>query len=386
MFDLGLKKPTPDDIRQRIAEAVETRVGDVNVDRSSLLGQIIDVVADEAALAYEYAEAAFLASNATTATGVALRAHALSRGVTPIDGSEPLHIAFAEGVVPDTFSANGKSYRVVSRSEGRYAYARDSVRLDSRYPTEAAVLTASQGRILGSVIVHRNTSASSFRTLPALGFSDLSIVYLDSRLESDLTADGYRLFVSGFSTASTSGETDEQLRRRIADASKQTVGGTVTGIENALAQAGIAATVTANHSLQPFANGQPPQTIHVQIHDPSKANREVDTAIYRARPAGIPSWGAILGTTYGEMWSVATSHEVTIRVFGVSLTSGSLDRSAVETIIRREIAAGATHGGKIAAAVISGVANVLDVTITLNGQSSIVRDSRAVVVKGFEYA
>lgn len=59
MFDVTQGAPNVADIRQRLSERITAAVPDADTGRDSVLGQLLDIVAEEAALSYEYAYSAY---------------------------------------------------------------------------------------------------------------------------------------------------------------------------------------------------------------------------------------------------------------------------------------------------------------------------------------
>ena len=387
MFDVTQGAPNVADIRQRLSERIAAAAPGADTGRDSALGQLIDIVAEEAALSYEYAEYAFLQSKLATASGAALDDIASIVNVQRRRGSHPLYAAFVIGTPPDVVKfSDGTTGRITKRSAGRFGYLRSSI----RYPdvaTNESSLTSSWSLVArGDILIHRDTVYGNPKALPAIGAIDLSYVEFDVQ-PSDATGDGWQVVAPNppmRSSGNVDDESDDSLRARIRPQT-QLIGGTIAAIEAALAAEGMPATVSEWLAPSLSPQGQPPGTIMIAFHTPVEAAKAAQ-AIRRARPAGIPSWapeaGGYRDAITGEMWVVSATRVVNILVQGVSVVPGQTrNNAAAEAIIRREVVKpGVIYGQKVAAIMANELSWLLDCTILLNNASSLPADARSTEV------
>ena len=387
MFDVTQGAPNVADIRQRLSERITAAVPDADTGRDSVLGQLLDIVAEEAALSYEYAEYAYLQSKLATATGAALDDIAAIVNVQRRRGTKPQYAAFVVGNPPDVVKfVDGSSGRITKRSAGRFGYLRSSVRYPGIASSESALMSAKNLIARGDVLVHRDTEFGNPRALEAIGATDLSYVEFDVR-PSNATGDGWQVVAPTppmQSSGNVDDESDDSLRARVAPQT-QIIGGTIAAIEAALAAEGMPATVSEWLAPSLSPQGQPPGTIVIAFHSPVDAAKAAP-AIRRARPAGIPTWAPEAGRyrdeVTGEQWIVSATRVVSIVIQGVSLVPGQTrNNAAAEAIIRREIVKpGIIYGQKIAAIMANELPWLLDCTVLLNGSGTLPADARSTEV------
>lgn len=387
MFDVTQGAPNVADIRQRLSERITAAVPDADTGRDSVLGQLLDIVAEEAALSYEYAEYAYLQSKLATATGAALDDIAAIVNVQRRRGTRPQYAAFVVGNPPDVVKfGDGSSGRITKRSAGRFGYLRSSIRYPGAASSESALMSAKNLIARGDVLIHRDTEFGNPRALEAIGATDLSYVEFDVR-PSDATGDGWQVVAPTppmQSSGNVDDESDDSLRARVTPQT-QIIGGTIAAIEAALAAEGMPATVSEWLAPSLSPQGQPPGTIVIAFHGPVDAARAA-SAIKRARPAGIPTWapeaGGYWDASTGERWLVSATRVVNIVIQGVSLVPGQTrDNAAAEAIIRREVVkSGVIYGQKIAAIMANELPWLLDCTILLNGSGTLTADPRSTEV------
>lgn len=388
MFDVTQGAPNVADIRTRLAKKIRASVPDADTGRDSALGQLLDIVAEEAALSYEYAEHAYLQSKLATATGAALDDIASIVNVQRRRGTKPLYAAFVAGTPPDEVKLqNGTKTTIVRRISGRFAYLRSSI----RYPgvaTSEPSLVSSYGLVArGDILIHRDTQFGTPRALNAIGATDLSYVEMDAEPQS-MSGEGWQIVAPApamRSSANLDDEDDDSLRARIRPQT-QLIGGTIAAIEAALAADGMPATVSEWLAPALSPQGQPPGTIAIAFHGPVEAAKAA-AAIKRARPAGISSWAPEAGGYWdagtGERWIVSATRVVNIVIQGVSLVPGQTrNNAAAEAIVLREVVKpGVIYGQKIAAIMANELPWLLDCTILLNGSGTLPESSRSTEVR-----
>lgn len=387
MFDVTQGAPNVADIRQRLSERITAAVPDADTGRDSVLGQLLDIVAEEAALSYEYAEYAYLQSKLATATGAALDDIAAIVNVQRRRGTKPQYAAFVVGNPPDVVKfGDGSSGRITKRSAGRFGYLRSSIRYPGIASSESALMSAKNLIARGDVLVHRDTEFGNPRALEAIGATDLSYVEFDVR-PSDATGDGWQVVAPTppmQSSGNVDDESDDSLRARVTPQT-QIIGGTIAAIEAALAAEGMPATVSEWLAPSLSPQGQPPGTIVIAFHSPVDTAKAA-SAIRRARPAGIPTWAPEAGRhrdeVTGEQWIVSATRVVSIVIQGVSLVPGQTrNNAAAEAIIRREIVKpGIIYGQKVAAIMANELPWLLDCTVLLNGSGTLPADARSTEV------
>ena len=392
MFDVTKGAPNVADIRQRLSERITAAVPDADTGRDSVLGQLLDIVAEEAALSYEYAEYAYLQSKLATATGAALDDIASIVNIQRRRGTKPQYAAFVVGNPPDVVKfGDGSSGRITKRSAGRFGYLRSSIRYPGIASSESALMSAKNLIARGDVLVHRDTEFGNPRALEAIGATDLSYVEFDVR-PSDATGDGWQVVAPTppmQSSGNVDDESDDSLRARVAPQT-QIIGGTIAAIEAALAAEGMPATVSEWLAPSLSPQGQPPGTIVIAFHSPVNAAKAA-SAIRRARPAGIPTWAPEAGRhrdeVTGEQWIVSATRVVSIVIQGVSLVPGQTrNNAAAEAIIRREIVKpGIIYGQKVAAIMANELPWLLDCTVLLNGSGTLPADARSTEVGGITW-
>lgn len=387
MFDVTQGVPNVADIRNRLSDKIRAIVPDIDTGRDSALGQLLDIVAEEAALSYEYAEHAYLQSKLATATGAALDDIASIVNVQRRRGTRPLYAAFVVGTPPDVVKfSDGTTGRIVKRSAGRFAYLRSSIRYPGVAANESELMSSMSLVTRGDILVHRDTTYGNPKALNAIGATDLSYVEFDVQ-PSDATGDDWQVVAPNppmRSSSNADDESDDSLRARVRPQT-QLVGGTIAAIEAALAADGMPATVQEWLAPSLSPQGQPPGTITIAFHNPVEATKAAQ-AIRRARPAGIPTWapgaGGYRDASTGEMWIVSATRVVNIVVQAVSIVPGQTrNNAAAEAIIRREaVKPGVIYGQKIAATLANELPWLLDCTILLNNASSLPTDARSTEV------
>lgn len=383
MFDVTQGAPNVADIRQRLSERIAAAVPDADTGRDSALGQLLDIVAEEAALSYEYAEYAFLQSKLATASGASLDDIASIVNVQRRRGTRPLYAAFVAGTPPDIVKfSDGSTGRIIKRSAGRFGYLRSSIRYPGVAANEASLMSSKSLVARGDILIHRDTEFGNPKALEAIGAIDLSYVEFDVQ-PSGATGDGWQVVAPNppmRSSGNMDDEPDDSLRARVRPQT-QLIGGTIAAIEAALAAEGMPSTVSEWLAPSLSPQGQPPGTIVIAFHGPVESARAAQ-AIKRARPAGIPTWapeaGGYRDAATGEQWVVSATRVVNVMIQGVSLVPGQTrDNSAADAIIRREVVKpGIIYGQKVAAILANELPWLLDCTVLLNGASSLPADAR----------
>ena len=387
MFDVTQGAPNVTDIRTRLTEKIRASVPDADTGRDSALGQLLDIVAEEAALSYEYAEYAYLQSKLATASGAALDDIAAIVNVQRRRGTEPLYAAFVVGTPPDEVRfQDGTKATIVRRISGRFAYLRSSIRYPGAAVSESSLMSSYGLVARGDLLIHRDTQFGAPKALNAIGATDLSYVEMDAEPQS-VSGEGWRIVAPVpvmRSSANLGDEDDDSLRARVRP-QDQLIGGTIAAIETALAAEGMSATVSEWLAPALSPQGQPPGTIAIAFHSSVDAKKAA-AAIKRARPAGIPTWAPEVGgyrdASTGEQWIVSATRAVNIVIQGVSLVPGQTrSNSAAEAIIRREVVKpGIIYGQKIAAIMANELPWLLDCTVLLNDSGTLAADPRSTEV------
>lgn len=370
------KRPTLQEILSRMQGAVREIDPTIDLTENSVLGQLLGIVADEADLAYQYAEYCAMQTFRPTASGAALDAIASLVGVRRLQGSEPGCTVFYTGTLPDTFQINGIQCRVVRRFSGRFGYLRSSVRYpNSGYQSEAGLPQTVLAT--GDVLIHAQSSYDNALQFPVV----LAGTALDAATIAGVNLSGSQPIQSGGVTiycpvnmgvVETASESDDVFRERIKLATDE-VGGTLAAIQSSITRAIGPCLVTEWIGPGIGPNGQMPNTISVQFSaPPSRSPSDISGAIRAARPAGIASWAPAGASHYNnESWSVASSRDVVVAIVSSSTYSGTVDRSAVESIIRAFIGAHQAntvlHAGKLEAKIVNDVANMQSISVTIAG-------------------
>lgn len=387
MFDVTQGAPNVADIRTRLAEKIRASVPDADTGRDSALGQLLDIVAEEAALSYEHAEHAYLQSKLATASGAALDDIASIVNVQRRRGTKPLYAAFVIGTPPDEVKfQDGMKAKIVRRISGRFAYLRSSIRYPGAAANESSLMSSYGLVARGNILIHRDSIFGTPRALNAIGATDLSYVEMDVDPQN-VSGEGWQIVAPVpvmRSSANLDDEDDDSLRARVRPQT-QLIGGTIAAIEAALVAEGMPATVSEWLAPALSPQGQPPGTITIAFHGPVEAAKAA-AAIKRARPVGIPTWapeaGGYRDASTGEMWVVSATRTVNIVIHGVSLVPGQTrNNAAAEAIIRREVVKpGVIYGQKVAAIMANELPWLLDCTILLNGSGTLPTDPRSTEV------
>ena len=387
MFDVTQGAPNVADIRTRLADKIRASVPDADTGRDSALGQLLDIVAEEAALSYEYAEHAYLQSKLATASGAALDDIASIVNVHRRRGAKPLYGAFVVGTPPDEVKfQDGTKAAIVRRISGRFAYLRSSIRYPGVATSESSLMSSHGLVARGDILIHRDSSFGAPKALNAIGATDLSYVEMDAEPQS-MSGDGWQIVApvpAMRSSANLDDEDDDSLRARVRPQT-QAIGGTIAAIEAGLAAEGMPATVSEWLAPALSPQGQPPGTITIAFHRPVDA-AQAAAAIKRVRPAGIPTWAPEVGgyrdASTGEQWVVSATRVVNIVIQGVSVVPGQTrNTSAAEAIIRREVVKpGIIYGQKIAAIMANELPWLLDCAVLLNGSGTLLADPRSTEV------
>ena len=387
MFDVTQGAPNVADIRTRLAEKIRASVPDADTGRDSALGQLLDIVAEEAALSYEYAEHAYLQSKLATASGAALDDIASIVNVQRRRGAKPLYAAFVVGTPPDEVKfQDGTKATIVRRISGRFAYLRSSIRYPGSAASESSLMSSYGLVTRDDLLIHRDSAFGTPKALNAIGAIDLSYVEMDVEPQN-MSGEGWQIVApvpAMRSSANLDDEDDDSLRARVRPQT-QLIGGTIAAIEAALVAEGMPATVGEWLAPALSPQGQPPGTITITFHGPVEAAKAAAT-IKRARPAGIPTWAPEVGgyrdTATGEQWIVSATRVVNIVIQGVSLVPGQArNNAAAEAILRREVVKpGVIYGQKVAAIMANELPWLLDCTILLNGSGTLQADPRSTEV------
>lgn len=370
------KRPTLQEILSRMQSAVAEIDPTIDVTENSVLGQILGIVADEADLAYQYAEYCAMQTFRPTASGAALDAIASLVGVQRLQGSLPGCTVLYSGTLPDVFSINGTQCRVARRFNGRFGYLRSSVRYpNSGYQSEASLPQSAQPR--GDVLVAANAGYDSIDQFPfvlagtALNAATISGTNMSG--SQSIQVDGATLyFPYGMGVVESPSESDDAFRERIKLATDE-VGGSLAAIQSSITRTIGPCLVTEWIGPGVGPNNQMPNTIHVQFSSPpSRSSVDIANAIKAARPAGIASWAPAGAQHYNnESWSIASSRDVVIAITSAAVYSGTVDRAAVERIIRAYIQAHPAntvlHAGKLEAKIINDLANMQSISMTIAG-------------------
>nr|DAJ38111.1 MAG TPA: Baseplate wedge protein [Caudoviricetes sp.] len=370
------KRPTLQEILSRMQGAVREIDPTIDLTENSVLGQLLGIVADEADLAYQYAEYCAMQTFRPTASGAALDAIASLVGVSRLRGNESGCTILYTGTLPDAFQINGVQCKVVRRFSGRFGYLRSSVRYpNSGYQSEASL---PQGVLAtGDVLVHARSSYDNALQFPIV----LAGTVLDAATITGANLSGSQSIQVGGATiycpvnmgvVETAAESDDVFRERIKLATDE-VGGTLAAIQSAITRAIGPCLVTEWIGPGIGPNGQMPNTIHVQFSaPPSRSRVDIANAIKAARPAGIASWAPAGASHYNnESWSIASSRDVVVIIVSSLTYDGAVDRSAVESIIRAFIgshpANTVLHVGKLEAKIVNDVANMQSISMTIAG-------------------
>lgn len=370
------KRPTLQEILSRMQSAVTEIDSTIDVTENSVLGQILGIVADEADLAYQYAEYCAMQTFRPTATGAALDAIASLVGVQRLQGNLPGCTVLYSGTLPDSFSINGTQCKVVRRFSGRFGYLRSSVRYpNSGYQSEASLPNSADPR--GDVLIASSAGYDSIEQFPfvlagtALNAATIAGANLSG--SQSIQVDGATLYCPiGMGVVETSAESDDVFRERIKLATDE-VGGTLAAIQSAITRVIGPCLVTEWVGPGVGPNGQMPNTIHVQFSNPpSRSSADIANAIKVARPAGIASWAPAGAQHYNnESWSIASSRDAAIVVTSASVYSGTVDRAAIEQIIRAYVQAHPAntvlHVGKLEAKIVNDLANMQSISMTIAG-------------------
>ena len=218
MFDVTQGAPNVADIRQRLSERITAAIPDADTGRDSALGQLLDIVAEEAALSYEYAEYAYLQSKLATATGAALDDIAAIVGIQRQRGVIPLYAAFAIGTPPDVVKfGDGTTGNIDKRSAGRFGYLRSSIRYPGVAANEGALISSRSLVSRGDILIHRDTEFGNPRGLEAIGATDLSYVEFNTQ-PSSVSGEGWQIVAPNppmRSSGNMDDESDDSLRARV---------------------------------------------------------------------------------------------------------------------------------------------------------------------------
>ena len=370
------KRPTLQEVLSRMQGAVREIDSTIDVTENSVLGQILGIVADEADLAYQYAEYCAMQTFRPTASGSALDAIASLVGVRRLQGNLPGCTVLYSGTLPDTFHVNGTQCRVVRRFTGRFGYLRSSVRYpNSGYQSESAL--PSSVRISTDVLIAANAGYDSVDQFPfvlagtALNAATITGVNISG--SQPIQVEGATLYCPDqMGVVESPAESDDVFRERIKLATDE-VGGTLAAIQSSITLAVGPCLVTEWIGPGVGPNGQMPNTIHVQFSNPpSLSSADIANAIKAARPAGIASWAPAGASHYNnESWSIAASRDVVVAITSALVYGGAVDRSAVERIIRSYVqthpANTVLHVGKLEAKIVNDLANMQSISMTIAG-------------------
>lgn len=370
------KRPTLQEVLSRMQGAVREIDSTIDVTENSVLGQILGIVADEADLAYQYAEYCAMQTFRPTASGVALDAIASLVGTQRLRGNLPGCTVLYSGTLPDAFQINGTQCKVVRRFSGRFGYLRSSVRYpNSGYQSESAL--PSSVRISTDVLIAANAGYDSVDQFPFVlagtALNAATITGVNVSGSQSIQVEGATLYCPAqMGVAESPAESDDVFRERIKLATDE-VGGTLEAIQSSITRAIGPCLVTEWIGPGVGPNGQMPNTIHVQFSaPPSRASADIANAIKIARPAGIASWAPAGASHYNnESWSIASSRDVVVAITSALVYSGAVDRQAIEMIIRSYVQAHPAnvvlHVGKLEAKIVNDVANMQSISITIAG-------------------
>ena len=370
------KRPTLQEILSRMQGAVREIDPTIDLTENSVLGQLLGIVADEADLAYQYAEYCAMQTFRPTASGAALDAIASLAGVRRLQGSEPGCTVFYTGTLPDTLQINGVQCKVVRRFSGRFGYLRSSVRYpNSGYQSEAGLPQTALAT--GDVLIHTQSSYDNALQFPVVlagpPLDAATIAGANLSGSQPIQTEGATIYCPiNMGVVETAAESDDVFRERIRLETNE-VGGTLAAIQSSITRSIAPCLVSEWVGPGIGPNGQIPNTIHIQFSaPPSRSSPDIANAIKAARPAGIASWAPVGASHYNnESWSIASSRDVTVVIVSSSTYSGTVHRPSIESIIRAFIGAHPSntvlHVGKLEAKIVNDVESMQSISITIAG-------------------
>lgn len=364
---MNITRPSLENILDRLKTAVKQIDPEIDTSNNSLIGQILQVVADESDKTYQYAEWVKNQTYVSTAEGNALDRLGGLFEVQRNRGTKPSAIVWHEGTLPERFTLNGSTFTVTRTLNGPYGYFRDSI---THQISESQTIQTHNLRAYGPLLISRTFSEESPVVMTKFNSTELNISFLTvegSVFQTEANIEGKRCYI-GFVTNSGESETDVSFRNRLKKTAETfgSVGLFKNRIWNLIGPCEI---IEAARALP---TGQPEHTVRVVFFRKPAANNDTIASIIRQhRPIGIPTWSVSGAYVADETWDVGTDAVLVVRVAQPA-------SETVKNLIERRISetSGELNTFKIAAYVVQN-SDIDVLSFTINGENRIQKPTGA---------
>lgn len=356
---MKITRPTLENILDRLKTSVKQIDPDIDTSNNSLIGQILQVVADESDKTYQYAEWLKDQTYVSTAEGNALDRLGNLLEIQRNRGSKPSAIVWHDGTLPASFNIDGKTVNVERTLNGPYGYFRDSI---THQISESQSIASHDLRTYGPLLINKTFSEETPVVMTKFNANELNISFVTSEsqiFQNETVIEGKRCYI-GFVTNGGQGESDTSFRNRLKRSAETagSVGHFKDRIWNLIGPCDI---IEAPRALP---SGQPAHTVRVIFFQrPSKSNDQIAATIRQHRPLGIPSWSASGATVADETWDIGNDV-----VLVISFAQKNVSDSIKQMIERRiNDLSGELNTFKIAAYVIQN-SDIEELSFTINGK------------------
>lgn len=356
---MNITRPSLENILDRLKTAVKQIDPEIDISNNSLIGQILQVVADESDKTYQYAEWAKNQTYVSTAEGNALDRLGGLFEVQRNRGTKPSAIIWHEGALPEKFTLDGSTYAVYRTLTGPYGYFRDSI---THQISESQTIQTHNLRTYGPLLISKTFSEESPAVMTKFNAAELNISFVTvegTAANTEANVEGRRCYI-GFVTNGGESESDVAFRNRLKKTS-ETFGSVGPFKERIWNLIGPCEVIEAPRALP---SGQPEHTVRIVFfRKPAVNNDAIASIIRQHRPIGIPSWSVSGAYVADETWDIGTDAVLVIRV------AQSVSDTVMNLIERRiSETSGELNTFKIAAYVIQN-SDIDVLSFTINGES-----------------
>lgn len=364
---MNITRPSLENILDRLKTAVKQIDPEIDTSNNSLIGQILQVVADESDKTYQYAEWVRNQTYVSTAEGNALDRLGGLFEIQRNRGSKPSAIVWHDDTLPERFTLNGSTYTVARTLHGPYGYFRDSI---THQISESQTIQTHNLRSYGPLLISKTFSEETPVAMTKFNATELSISFVTIEgpvSQTEATIEGKRCYI-GFVANAGESESDVAFRNRLKKTA-ETFGSVGLFKERIWNLIGPCEIIEAPRALP---SGQPEHTVRVIFFRKPVVNNDTIASIIRHhRPIGIPSWSVSGAYVADETWDIGTDAVLVIKI-------AQTVSEAVKNLIERRISetSGELNAFKIAAYVVQN-SDIDVLSFTINEETRIQKPTGA---------
>lgn len=364
---MNITRPTLENILDRLKTAVKQIDPEIDTSNNSLIGQILQVVADESDKTYQYAEWVKNQTYVSTAEGNALDCLGTLFDIQRNSGTKQTAIVWHEGTLPERFTLNGSTYAVTRTLNGPYGYFRDSI---THQISESQTIQTHNLRTYGPLLISKTFSEESPVVMVKFNTAELNISFVTVEgavTQTETIIEGKRCYI-GFVTNAGDSESDVAFRNRLKKTA-ETFGSVDQFKKRIWNLIGPCEVIEAPRAL---SSGQPEHTVRIVFfRKPAVNNDAIANIIRQHRPIGIPTWSVSGAYVADETWDIGTDTVLVIKI-------AQPVSDTIKTLIERRISetSGELNTFKIAAYVVQN-SDIDVLSFTINGETRIQKPTGA---------